>query len=127
MKKIWPNLTMKTSRQLEIETKICWKTMKTSKVSETRWNKLSFLLYISLILFINPVFVTAADMSFGEVKDTLDRVNSQPGNLDEINMPTKCESCQVFLRDFEVKAMEIPLKLVSPLPSYSFYNVYFLD
>jgi hypothetical protein len=58
-------------------------------------------------------------MAYGEVREALDKVNSQPGNIDQINMPTNCESCQIFARDFEAKAMEIPLKLVSSF-QYSF-------
>lgn len=99
---------------------ICSKTTRTLRASP--WNKASILLL--MFLLFNCLLIVSAnvyDMSNEEVKKTLDRVNKHAGNLDAINMPTKCESCQIFARDFEVKAMEIPLKLVPFLIFCLFY------
>lgn len=68
---------------------------------------------MALLLILNFSLISAVDMSYDEVQRELDKVNSQPGNIDEINMPTKCESCIIFARDFETEAMKIPLKLVN--------------
>lgn len=96
------------------------KTTRTLRASP--WNKASILLL--MFLLFNCLLIVSAnvyDMSNEEVKKTLDRVNKHAGNLDAVNMPTKCESCQIFARDFEVKAMEIPLKLVPFLRFCLFY------
>lgn len=61
--------------------------------------------------------VAGAEMPVEKVKQKLDEINSESGNIDTLNMPTRCESCQIFLRDFEARALEIPLKLVSSFRS----------
>jgi hypothetical protein len=90
-------------------TKSCPKTTKTSNLNQC--NKAYFLL-VTLTLVLNSTLIYASDVSIDDVKHKLDKINSQPGKIDEINMPTKCESCIMFARDFEDKAMQIPLKLV---------------
>lgn len=57
--------------------------------------------------------LTATADELEDVRRSIDEVNSRQGNIDGINMPTRCEACQIFARDFEMVAMEVPLKLVS--------------
>ena len=76
-----------------------------------QWNNAS--IYAIMLLLLSFVNAEITENEYESVKKSVEAANAHKGNIDAVNMPTRCEACQIFARDFEAAAIKIPLKLVS--------------